>query len=110
MSDKQLLRAVHTVGDTLVAVRSQRVDAAEQDILVQATPVGEHLARLLASMDGGGQARVEQVNDWQVYVVNYSSRLDDHVTELIDALIAMRVDHPRLVQLELDLLGAEVGT
>jgi len=109
MSGKQLLRAVHTVGDTLVAVRSQSVDALEQDILVQATPLGEQLARLLASLDGGGKARVEQVNGWQVYVVSYSSRLDDHVMELIDALITMRVGHPRLVQLELDLAGAEVG-
>jgi hypothetical protein len=80
-----------------------------QEILVEATPLGGRLARLLASLDGGGEPGKEQVRDRQFYVIRHSAELDIHVTELIDTLIGLRIAHPRLVQLDLDLGGAEVA-
>ena len=43
----------------------------------------------------------ERVRGRQFYVIRHSADLDDHVTELIDTLIGLRIAHPRLVQLEL---------
>ena len=108
MADKQPIRPLQSVGGTLVATRLQ-ASGAGQDILVEATPLGGRLAWLLASLDGGDPPRKERVHGQQFHVIRHSRRLDDQVTELIDALIGLRIAHPRLVQLELDLAGAEVA-
>ena len=108
MPDNQSIRPLQSVGGTLVATRPQ-AQGMGQEILVEATPLGERLAWLLASLDGGGAPKRERLHDRQFYVVRHSRHLDDQVTELIDALIGLRVAHPRLVQLELDLTGAEVA-
>jgi hypothetical protein len=57
----------------------------------------------LASLDGGASPQEEQVRGHPFYVIRHSRDLDQHVMELIDALIELRIAHPRLVQLELVL-------
>jgi hypothetical protein len=107
MADNQPIRPLQPVGSTLVATRP-RATGTGQDILVEATPLGGRLAWLLASLDGGDEPGRERVQGRQFYVIRHSADLDDHVTELIDTLIGMRIAHPRLVQLELDLADGEV--
>lgn len=110
MTDDKI-RSLQSVGGTRVAIR-HREDAG-QDILVEATPLGQRLAWLLASLDGGAAPRKEQhpggTRGQPFYVVRHSRDLDRHVMELVDALIELRIAHPRLVQLELELPGAEVA-
>ena len=108
MADNQPIRALQSVGGTVVATRP-RMGGAGQEILVEATSLGGRLAWLLASLDGGGEPGRERLQDRQFYVIRHSAELDDHVTELIDTLIGLRIAHPRLVQLELDLGDAEVA-
>jgi len=102
MADNQPIRALQSVGGTVVATRP-RMTGAGQDILVEVTPLGGRLAWLLVSLDGGDEPGKEWVQGRQFYVIRHSADLDDHVTELIDTFIGMRIAHPRLVQLELDL-------
>lgn len=80
-----------------------------QQILVQATPVGERLAGLLASMDGGGEAELIQVGDRAAYAVVHSPTLDENVKRLVDVLIDLRRMHPTLMQLALDLRDWDPG-
>lgn len=108
MADNQSVRALQSVGGTAVVTRP-RLAGAGQDILVEATPLGGRLAWLLASLDGGGEPGQERLQGRRFYVIHHSAALDDHVTELIDTLIGLRIAHPRLVQLELDLGEAEVA-
>jgi len=107
MADKQPIHALQSVGGTIVATRP-RLTGAGQDILVEATYLGGRLAQLLASLDGGSEPGKEQVQDRSFYVIRHSAALDDHVTELIDTLIGMRIAHPRLIQLALDLPASPV--
>jgi hypothetical protein len=106
MTDDKI-HSLQPVGGTRMATR--RREDTGQDILVEVTPLGERLAWLLASLDGGAAPRREQVRGHPFYVVRHSRDLDQHVMELIDALIELRIAHPRLVQLELELPGAEVA-
>jgi hypothetical protein len=110
MTNEQTIHALQAVGGTRVATRRRRADTG-QDILVEATPIGGRLAWLLASLDGGAAPRKEEVRGRQFYVIHHSRDLDEHVMELVDALIELRIAHPRLVQLEMALPvpGAEVG-
>lgn len=82
-----------------------RLEDMGQDILVEATPIGGRLA----SLDGGASPQEEQVRGRPFYVIRHSRDLDQHVMELIDALIELRIAHSRLVQLEL-VLGTAEGT
>ena len=107
MTDDKI-HSLQPVGGTRMATR-RRVKDTGQDILVEVTPLGGRLAWLLASLDGGAAPRREQVRGHPFYVVRHSRDLDQHVMELIDALIELRIAHPRLVQLELELPGAEVA-
>jgi hypothetical protein len=102
MKNEQTIHALQPVGGTRVATR-RRLEDMGQDILVEATPIGGRLAWLLASLDGGASPQEEQVRGHPFYVIRHSRDLDQHVMELIDALIELRIAHPRLVQLELVL-------
>ena len=110
MTNEQTIHSLQPVGGTRVATRP-RLEDTGQDILVEVTPIGGRLAWLLASLDGGASPRKEQVRGRPFYVIPHSRDLDEHVTELIDALIELRIAHPRLVQLEMELPvpGAEVA-
>ena len=103
---EQAVRTLDPVGDTWLAVR-HHADGQGQDILVEATPLGERLAWLLAAMHGAGQPKVQKVGERPVLAVPHSPELDGHLVQLIDQLIELRWAHPRLVQLELDLGGGE---
>jgi hypothetical protein len=107
MKNEQTIHALQPVGGTRVATR-RRLEDMGQDILVEVTPIGGRLAWLLASLDGGASPQEEQVRGHPFYVIRHSRDLDQHVMELIDALIELRIAHPRLVQLEMVLPGAEV--
>lgn len=96
------MKVLEEIAGTAVSVRPY-ADGQGQDILVQATPVGERLALFLASIDGGGEPAMEQVDTQPVYVIPHSRRLDEHVKELVDVLILLRWEHPRLMQLSLSL-------
>jgi hypothetical protein len=102
---EQSARVLDRLGDTQLSVR-RHADGLGQDILVQATPLGEYLARFLAAMDGG-EPGVEQVAGRQVHVVSHGPDLDQYLVQLIDLLIDLRWAHPRLVQLEFILSEAE---
>jgi hypothetical protein len=100
------MKVLEEIAGTAVSVRPY-ADGQGQDILVQATPVGERLALFLASIDGGGEPAMEQYPEGAhaqpVYVIPHSRRLDEHVKELVDVLILLRWEHPRLMQLSLSL-------
>lgn len=99
-------RILGVVGDTRLAAR-HRTDGLGQDILVEATPLGERLAQLLAAMDGRADPEPDRVDEQPALAVLHTPRLDDHLLQLIDLLIDLRWTHPRLVQLTLDLGGDE---
>jgi hypothetical protein len=99
---EQAVRILDPVGDTWLAVR-HHVDGLGQDILVEATSLGERLARLLAAMHGADEAEPQQAGERPVLAVPHSPQLDGHLVQLIDLFIELRWAHPRLVQLELDL-------
>ena len=103
---EQSVRTLDPVGDTWLAVR-HHADGLGQDILVEATPLGRRLARLLAAMHGAGEPEAQQVDGRPVLAVPHSPELDRHLVQLIDLLIELRWAHPRLVQLEMDLGEAE---
>jgi len=102
MTDNPPIRLLQSVGGTLVAARSLSTGAG-QDILVEATPLGGRLARFLASLDGGQAPGTQEIGGHTFYVVGHSADLDERITELIEALIALRIVHPTLIQLELAL-------
>lgn len=77
------------LGDTLIAV--QRTDS-DQQILIQATPQGEGLARLLT----GGEEPARQDG---FFAVSHSRDVDNRLVDLIDALIDIRWMHPTYTQL-----------
>ena len=108
MKNEQMIHALQPVGGTRVATR-RRLEDMGQDILVEVTPIGGRLAWLLASLDGGASPQEEQVRGHPFYVIRHSRDLDQHVMELIDALIELRIAHPRLVQLELVLTVPSVA-
>jgi hypothetical protein len=99
---EQSVRTLDPAGDTWLAVR-HHADGQGQDILVEATLLGERLAWLLAAMHGAEQPEVQQVGEQPVLAVPHSPELDGHLVQLIDLFIELRWAHPRLVQLELDL-------
>lgn len=99
---QQSVRVLDLVGDTEVAVR-YHADGLGQDILVQATSLGERLARLLAAMHGEDEPEVQQVGEREILAVPHSPELDGHLVQLIDLVIELRWAHPGLVQLELAL-------
>jgi hypothetical protein len=103
---EQSVRTLDPVGGTWLAVR-HHADGQGQDILVEATPLGRCLARLLAAMHGADEAEAQQVGERSVLAVPHSPKLDGHLVQLIDLFIELRWAHPRLVQLELDLEGVE---
>lgn len=103
---EQSIRALDPVGGTWLAVR-HHADGLGQDILVEATPLGERLAWLLAAMHGVGQPEVQQVGERPVLAVPHSPELDERLVQLIDLFIELRWAHPRLVQLELVLEDGE---
>ena len=88
------MKVLEEIAGTAVSVRPY-ADGQGQDILVQ------------ASIDGGGEPAMEQVDAQPVYVIPHSRRLDEHVKELVDVLILLRWEHPRLMQLSLSLPGME---
>ncbi len=107
---EQSVRTLDPVGDTWLAVRHHADGLAthprkgvDQDILVEATPLGQRLARLLAAMHGADEPEAQQVGRQAVLAVPHSPELDEHLVQLIDLLIELRWAHPRLVQLELVL-------
>jgi len=102
------VRVLDAVGDTWLAVR-HHADGLGQDILVEATPLGERLARLLAAMHGRGEPEAQQVDERPVLAVPHSPELDGHLVQLIDLLVELRWAHPRLVQLDLELNGLEMS-
>ena len=107
MSEWELsIRVLDPVGDTWLAVR-HHADGLGQDILVEATPLGERLAWLLAAMHGADEPEVQKVDERPVLAVPHSPELDGHLVQLIDLLVELRWAHPRLVQLELVLSTAE---
>ena len=99
-------RVLGAVGDTRLAAR-HRTDGLGQDIVIEATPLGERLAELLAAMDGRAGPEPDQVDGQPALTVLHTPRLDDHLVQLIDLLIDLRWTHPRLVQLALDLGDGE---
>lgn len=107
MSEGELaVRILDPVGDTWLAVR-HHADGLGQDILVEATPLGERLARLLAVMHGADEPQAQQTGERPILAVPHSPKLDAHVVQLIDLLVELRWAHPRLVQLELELGDVE---
>jgi hypothetical protein len=100
------MKILEEIAGTAVSVRCH-ADGQGQDILVQATPIGERLAGLLASIDGGGEPAMERIEAQTVYVIPHSKTLDEHVKKLVDVLILLRWEHPRLMQLSLALPGLE---
>jgi len=104
---EQTVRTLDPVGGTWLAVR-HHADGLGQDILVEATPLGERLAWLLAAMHGAGEPEAQQVDGRPVLAVPHSPGLDGHLVQLIDLFIELRWAHPRLVQLELVLEDGEV--
>jgi hypothetical protein len=103
---EQSIRALDPVGGTWLAVR-HHADGLGQDILVEATPLGRCLARLLAAMHGADEAEAQHISERPVLAVPHSPELDGHLVQLIDLFIELRWAHPRLVQLELDLGDGE---
>ena len=93
-------RVLARLGETRVAVR-RHADGQGQDILVQATSLGEQMAHFLAAMNGGGAPEIDELDGQQVYRVPHGPDLDRCLVQLIDLLIDLRWAHPRLVQLEL---------
>lgn len=105
---EQAVRTLDPVGDTWLAVR-HHADGLGQDILVEATPLGERLAWLLAAMHGAEQPELQQVGERPVLAVPHSPGLDERLVQLIDLFIELRWAHPRLVQLEMDLGETEAA-
>lgn len=106
MSEEQSVRILDPVGATWLAVR-HHADGLGQDILVESTPLGKHLGRLLAAVHGADEAKLQQVGERPVLAIPHSPRLDECLVQLIDLFIELRWAHPRLVQLELVLSTAE---
>lgn len=104
---EQSVRTLDPVGGTWLAVR-HHADGQGQDILVEATSVGERLAWLLTAMHGADQPEAQQVGERPVLAVPHSPELDERLVQLIDLFIELRWAHPRLVQLELVLEDGEV--
>lgn len=73
----------------------------EQIIHLEASPMGETLAKFLAN--------AEKVTcDGVTYQVVHTPVVDDLILELIDALVAIRYQHPHYVQLQINLPGVAV--
>jgi hypothetical protein len=79
--------------DALVAVRTVGLDG--QQILIQATPWGETLARLLSGK--------EPVRENGFFVVFHDPEVDARLCELVDTFTTIRWAHPTFTQLVLDL-------
>ena len=105
---EQTVRILDPLAGTWLAVR-HHADGLGQDILVEATPLGRPLARLLAAMHGAGEPEAQPVEGRPVLAVPHSPVLDGHLVQLIDLLIELRWAHPRLVQLEMDLGETEAA-
>ena len=103
---EQSVRTLDPVGGTWLAVR-HHTDGLGQDILVEATPLGERLAWLLAAMHGADQPEAQQMSERPALAVPHSPELDERLVQLIDLFIELRWAHPRLVQLELVLEDGE---
>ncbi len=79
--------------DALVAIRSAGLDGNQ--IMIQATPWGETLARLLS-----GDESLAREGDF--FVVSHSPGVDTRLYNLVDAFTQIRWMHPTYTQLELD--------
>ncbi|MEA3310020.1 MAG: hypothetical protein U9Q70_11005 [Chloroflexota bacterium] len=73
-------------------------DTGSQQIHIEATPWGERLAHLLSATPQWEEGR---------WVVAHTSAVDARLRGLTDLLIALRYQHPTLLQLELTLTPAE---
>ncbi len=69
--------------------------AGEQHILIEASALGASLAETLGK---------HNIKDG-FYVIEHTPDIDKRITDLIDALIAIRYAHPLLMQLSLDISG-----
>jgi hypothetical protein len=67
----------------------------EQYILIEASVLGANLAKTLGKHD---------LKDG-FYAIKHTPDIDKRITDLIDALIAIRYAHPQLMQLSLDISG-----
>jgi hypothetical protein len=102
MANDRPLHILQSVAGTRVGTRP-RLAGTGQDLLIEATPLGGRLAWLLAALDGGPEPGRERLEGRWFYAIPHSAGLDDGLTALIDALIDLRIAHPGLVQIELDL-------
>jgi hypothetical protein len=101
MAHDRPLRILQPLGGTRLACRPSP-GGDHQDLLVEATPLGAHLARLLAALAAGPEPGTERLQGRPFYLVPHSPSLDEGLAALVDTLIEMRIAHPRLVQLELE--------
>ena len=67
----------------------------DQHILIEASILGASLAKTLGKHNLEGD----------FYVIKHTPDIDKRITNLIDALIAIRYAHPQLMQLSLDISG-----
>ncbi len=80
--------------DALVAIRSVGLDG--QQIMIQATPWGKTLTRLLS----GDESLVREDG---FFVVSHNPGVDARLCNLVDAFTAIRWAHPTYTQLVLNL-------
>jgi len=83
---EQSVRILDPVGGTWLAVR-HHADGLDQDILVEATPLGERLAWLLAAVHGADQPEAQRMGERPVLAVPHSPELDERLVQLIDLFI-----------------------
>ena len=70
-------------------------ETGNQHIFIEASTLGASLAETL------GKHNLED----GFYVIEHTPDIDKRITDLIDALIAIRYAHPLLMQLSLDISG-----
>ncbi len=87
------MEAIIQFEDALVAVRT--VGLKGQQIMIQATPWGETLARLLSG-------EKDPVREADFFVVSHDSEVDARLCNLVDTFTTIRWAHPTYTQLVLD--------
>jgi len=88
------MKAIAQIGNTIIAVRP--LNSHSQEILIQATTLGERMAHLLSE-----NAHPEQVEGCEFFVIPHDEEADGRIKEIIDALVTIRYAHPHYVQLVL---------